>query len=86
MLNEYLTRNQIPLISISTDKDIKKWKQAIKSDGTTWGQFMDDQYLLSELINVQAVPQYVILNKDNVIVFESNVLFAVKIFLDKNMH
>ncbi|MCW5912069.1 MAG: TlpA family protein disulfide reductase [Cyclobacteriaceae bacterium] len=85
-LNEYLTRNQISLISISIDKDIRKWKQAVKSDGTTWGQFMDDQYLLSELINVQAVPQYLILNKDNVIVFESNVLFAVKIFLDKNMH
>lgn len=84
--NKYLVENQIPLIAISIDTDIKKWKQAVKNDTTSWEQFIDDQYLLARLLHIQAVPQYIILNRENAVVFESNVLFSVKNFLEKNIN
>jgi thiol-disulfide isomerase/thioredoxin len=83
--NKYLFENHIPLISISIDTDKQKWKQAVKTDAPTWEQLIDDQNIFTQVLHIQGIPQYLVLNKENVVVFESNVLFSIKNFIEMNI-
>jgi peroxiredoxin len=74
-------KHTIPLIGISIDEDAQKWKLAVKTDNTPWTQLHDNEGLLKKIIDIGGVPYYVVLNKDNTILFETFVHFEVEHFL-----
>lgn len=78
---EYLKGQNIPLIAISIDEDKQKWKEAIKKDGVTWPQVVEPDPLLKNLLDIQGVPHYVVLNEQNTVVFDSNVPLLVERYL-----
>jgi thiol-disulfide isomerase/thioredoxin len=80
-LNKYLTSENIPLISITIDADLVKWKGAIKKDAPTWKQFIDPKHLIDKAIGVGTVPLYLVLDKRNYVVFEGSSVYEIESFL-----
>jgi thiol-disulfide isomerase/thioredoxin len=84
-LYEYLQQNNIPLIAITIDEDKLKWKEAIKKDLVTWPQVIESQPLLKKLLGIQGVPHYVILDKNNTVVFDSNVPMLIERYIKNQL-
>jgi thiol-disulfide isomerase/thioredoxin len=84
-LYEYLQQNNIPLIAITIDEDKLKWKEAIKKDLVTWPQVIEPQPLLKKLLGIQGVPHYVILDKNNTVVFDSNVPMLIERYIKNQL-
>jgi thiol-disulfide isomerase/thioredoxin len=80
-LNKFFVSEKIPLISITIDEDLEKWKNAIKKDAPTWKQFIDPQYLIGKAINVGSIPLYLILDQNNSVIFEASTVYEVERFI-----
>lgn len=88
----YANRNELPslnkeftgkieLIGITVDVDAKKWKAAVTKDSTTWSQFIDKEYLLKKALDIQAVPVYILLDRDYRVIFETISVYQMREFL-----
>lgn len=80
-LNSWLTGRKIPLIGISIDKDKVKWKDAVKGDKTTWEQMIDSKGIYSNLLDIGGVPQYIVLDENDLVVYEASSILLIKSFL-----
>ncbi|MBX2965248.1 MAG: TlpA family protein disulfide reductase [Cyclobacteriaceae bacterium] len=83
-LQETLNKNGLSLVAISIDDDLSKWKSAVKSDKTGWNQYLDQSRVMSKFLQLEAVPQYLIVDDEKKIVFEANSSFFVENFLKEN--
>lgn len=84
-LNVHLSQKKIPLIGMSIDNDLKKWKQAVKTDQTTWLQFIDKAGVWPKLLNVQAVPVYIVVGENNEVLFESGSPVLIESFINSQV-
>lgn len=70
-LSKFLSEDNIPLIGVSIDTDRDKWLAAINNDNTSWLQLIDSGLIASKLIDVEGVPYYIVLDAQNIIVYEA---------------
>ena len=84
-LNQFLTEKKIPLIAISIDEDKMKWKKAVDNDKTTWNQWLDHTGLMKQSMSINAVPQYIVVDKNNKVVFEAVTTFQIEAFIKSNL-
>jgi thiol-disulfide isomerase/thioredoxin len=75
-------KDKVKMIGISVDNDEKKWKNAVIKDNTEWSQYIDRNYLLKNLIGAQAVPVYIVLDKDYKIIYETMSAYQLRAYLD----
>lgn len=83
-LREKLDKNEIILIGISIEEDMAKWKDAVNKDKTEWDQYIDQNTVARKILQVESVPQYIIVNNEKQIVFESNSVYLIENFLSEN--
>ena len=76
-LSNFLNESDIPLIGVSIDHDTNQWKSAVKKDSTSWLQFIEPSMHLKNLLDVNGVPQYIVVDEHNAIVFETMSSFLV---------
>lgn len=81
-LNEYLKNKNIKLISISVDKDRKKWIDAVAKDKITWSQFIEPAGTLAKILDVQGIPFYIVLDDKYKVIYESQSPILIKSFLN----
>lgn len=77
-------KSQIDLIGITIDEDLKKWKTAVVKDTTAWVQYIDKDYVLKKLLDIQAVPVYLLIDKNHKVVFETLSVYQMHEYL-KNL-
>lgn len=68
--NKYKNKGFI-VLSISQDRDLAKWKQAIQQDGLTWTTHFADQFtgnIASSTYDIQYIPKTYLLDKNGKIV------------------
>ncbi len=82
-LKARLEQHSIPLIGVSIDQHAQKWREAVKADHTTWMQLHDEAALLKKTLALEGVPFYVVVDQNNVVLFESFLYFEVEQFLEK---
>lgn len=80
-LNTWLGERTIPLLGISIDKDLAKWKEAVNKDKTSWIQLSDSKSVLNKLLDVGGVPLYIVVDENDVVIMEASSTFEVKSFL-----
>ncbi len=78
---DFLTQHQILLVGISIDEDKDKWREAIAKDKTKWLQVAEEVPIWQKLLDIQGVPQYIVLDEDNKVIFESSTHILVENFL-----
>jgi thiol-disulfide isomerase/thioredoxin len=78
---DFLTQHQILFMGISIDEDKNKWREAIAKDKTKWLQVVEEVPIWQKLLDIQGVPQYIVLDEDNKVVFESSTHILVENFL-----
>lgn len=83
-LRDKLDKNGINLIGISIDEDMAKWNDAINKDKTGWDQYIDQSRVARKTLQVESVPQYLIVNNEKQIIFESNSVYLIENFLAVN--
>lgn len=90
----YANRNELPhlfrkfkdrvdVIGITVDEDLKKWKNAVIKDSTSWTQYIDKAYLLKSVLSIQSVPVYLLVDKDHKVIFESISVYQMHEHLKK---
>jgi len=67
-LNEKFSKKGLEILSISTDEDEAKWKEAIAADKLTWNQARDTDGKVSSTYVITAIPTTFLINPDGVIV------------------
>ncbi|MBL7841419.1 MAG: TlpA family protein disulfide reductase [Cyclobacteriaceae bacterium] len=82
LYHEY--KSQIDLIGITIDEDLIKWKTAVVKDTTAWVQYIDKDYVLKKLLDIQAVPVYLLIDKNHKVVFEALSVYQMHEYL-KNL-
>ena len=70
------------IIGISIDSDQKAWEKAVKEDNSKWDHYLDPfgKYIAS-LFDIQAVPLYLITDRNYQIIYETNNEFELERFL-----
>jgi thiol-disulfide isomerase/thioredoxin len=69
-----IDHSQLSIITVSVDKDIQKWKKAIKTDNCPWmqvwtsGEFNSD---LTKALNIKVIPTNLLLNNQQEIVAQN---------------
>lgn len=84
-LNDFLNQHQIPLIGISIDEDKTKWREAIAKDKTKWLQVVEEVSVIQKTLDIQGVPQYIVLDAENKVVFESSTHLLVEMFIKNKL-
>jgi len=84
-LNSYLIKKEIPLIAISIDRDEVKWKEAVRKDKTNWYQGIEPGRTLNKTLDVQGIPLYIVVDKNNKVIYESNVPIMLERFLKEKL-
>lgn len=77
--------DQVELLGITIDIDTKKWKTAVLKDNTSWGQFIDKDYLLKKTLDIQAVPVYLLLDRNHKVIFETISVYQMHEYLTKKL-
>jgi thiol-disulfide isomerase/thioredoxin len=80
-LYDFLNQHQIPFIAISIDEDKAKWKEAIKKDKVQWPQVTETAPLIQKMLDIQGVPQYMVLDSNNKVVFETSAHLLIERFI-----
>lgn len=76
-------KNRVDVIGITVDEDLKKWKNAVAKDSTSWTQYIDKAYLLKSVLSIQSVPVYLLVDKDHKVIFESISVYQMHEHLKK---
>jgi thiol-disulfide isomerase/thioredoxin len=84
-LHSVLSEKSIPILAISIDKDMNKWREAVKKDNTKWAQYIEPEYFLSKFLDVGGIPLYLVVDENNVVVLEASSTFEVEAFLKGKM-
>lgn len=59
--------NELVVLSVSGDRDEAKWREFIAKKQMDWEQYRDSDDKLFHLYNVQAIPTYVVIDRDGFI-------------------
>jgi thiol-disulfide isomerase/thioredoxin len=78
-------KDRVSLLSITIDKDTEKWKIAVKADKTNWPQYIEPSYSLKKLLDIDAVPVYLVLDKNRSIIFETISVYQLDKFLEEKI-
>jgi thiol-disulfide isomerase/thioredoxin len=82
-----LHKYKIPIIGISIDKDVNKWKEAVKKDNTPWLQVMEVEPLLGKIIqpDMEGIPLYLVIDENNLVVLEARAPAQIEFFLKERI-
>jgi peroxiredoxin len=82
---DLLKKKEVELISISTDKDLKKWTAYLDKNNYNWQNYLETPSTkITETIGISAFPTYVILDNAGKILNTQNSYSAVLDWLEKN--
>lgn len=84
-LNDKLKQKDLVLIGISTDENMDKWVSAVKKDKLDWGSYRDDGNLLKLFLGIDAIPLYLVLDKNHKIVFETSSVYQLDKYISENL-
>ncbi len=84
-LHHYLKGTDIKLIGISIDSDKRKWQSAVTKDNLGWQQFMEPSNSFKKLLNIQAIPIYIVLDRNYKVIYESGSSITVENFIKKKL-
>lgn len=86
-LSEKYQSKNVAFISISTDKNSKNWKEAVKKDRLTWLQLLDEEdskgISTSNNYGVSGIPQTMLIDENGKVVIISDNLVDIEAFLAK---
>lgn len=86
-INNHLKQIDGSLIGISVDSDLEKWKGAIKTDKTSWPQYIDTgRGGLADLLNVYSFPTYLVLDEEQNVLYETNNEMELRSFIENFRH
>jgi thiol-disulfide isomerase/thioredoxin len=76
-------KDRVSLLGITIDKEADRWKKAVSTDDTSWGQYIEPSYSLKKLLEVDAVPVYLVLDKNHLVIFETISVYQLEKFLEE---
>lgn len=86
-LSEKYQAKNVAFISISTDKNSKNWKEAVKKDKLTWLQLLDEEDIkgisTSNNYGVSGIPQTIVIDENGKVLIISSDLVDIEAFLAK---
>jgi thiol-disulfide isomerase/thioredoxin len=84
-LNEFLSKERIPLIAISIDEDKVKWQNAVKTDKTNWKQWLDAEGIMKNQLSIYGVPIYFLVDDKNRIIYEAVTPLQIELYLKSKL-
>ena len=81
--NEYQKKG-VSIVSISIDRDINKWKQALAAENMPWANLSNlpgNYNEVMEQYNIKAIPEMYLLDKDNKIISNPRSVDEIRMIL-----
>ena len=81
---EWLKKNNIELIGISTDNNQEKWKNYLKKEKINWINYREQEDYKKRITTklfINVFPTYLLLDKENKIITRSNSFTEIEMFM-----